>query len=126
MNVTNVINTTALWKTNTTNSRNHFNNLNKKTHPRGAKEAPQTKRRQSHPRLGKAQPQRGRSTLKPRPKQQGSRQPQHQKGKADDTTNVVSNEHGRSAMRRRRSRSQLKKKTSSIDRNKQRLQSATT
>ena len=73
----------------------------------------------------KTQPQRGRSTLKPRPKQQGSRQPQHQKGKADDTTNVVSNEHGRSSMRRRRSRSQLKKKTSSIDRNKQRLQSAT-
>ena len=51
----------------------------------------------------KAQPQRGRSTLKPRPKQQGSRQPTHQKGKADDTTNVVSNEHGRSSMRRRRS-----------------------
>ena len=73
----------------------------------------------------KAQPQRGRSILKPRPKQQGSRQPQHQKGKADDTTNVVSNERGRSSMRRRRSRSQLKKKISSTDRNKQRLQSAT-
>ena len=73
----------------------------------------------------KAQPQRGRSTLKSRPKQQGSRQPQHQKGKADDTNNVVSNEHGRRSMRRRRSRSQLKKKTSSIDRNKQRPQSAT-
>ena len=29
----------------------------------------------------KAQPQRGRSTLKHRPKQQGSRQPQHQKEK---------------------------------------------
>ena len=73
----------------------------------------------------KAQPQRGRSTIKPRPKQQGSRQPQHQKGKADDTNNVVSNEHGRSSMWRRRSRSQLKKKPSSNDRNKQRPQSAT-
>ena len=70
----------------------------------------------------KAQPQRGRSTLKHRMQQQGS---QEQKGKADDTINVVSNEHGRSSMRRRRSQSQPKKTTSSIDRNKQRLQSAT-
>ena len=30
-----MINTTALWKTNTTNSRNHFNNLNKKLIPEG-------------------------------------------------------------------------------------------
>ena len=52
-NVTNVTNTTDHWKTNTTNSRNHSNNLNKKTHPRGAKEAPPTKRRHPHPRLGK-------------------------------------------------------------------------
>ena len=52
-NVTNVINTTDLLKTNTTNSRIHFNNLNKKTHPRGAKEAPQTKRSHPHPQLEK-------------------------------------------------------------------------
>ena len=52
-NVTNVINTTALWKTNTTNSRNHLNNPNKKTLHQGAKEAPQTKRSHPHPRLEK-------------------------------------------------------------------------
>ena len=39
----------------------------------------------------KAQPQRGRSTSKHRTQQQGSRQPHQQRGKADDTTNVVSN-----------------------------------
>ena len=96
----------------------------KNSSPRGQGGA-SNKKKTSPSTARKAQPQRGRSTLKPRPKQQGSRQPQHQKGKADDTTNVVSNEHGRSSMRRRRSQSQLKKKTSSIDRNKQRLQSAT-
>ena len=52
-NVTNVIKTTVLWNTNTTNSRNHFNNPNQKTRPRGAKEALQTKRRHPHPRLEK-------------------------------------------------------------------------
>ena len=96
----------------------------KNSSPRGQGGA-SNKKKSSPPTARKAQPQRGRSTLKPRPKQQGSRQPQHQKGKADDTNNVVSNEHGRSSMRRRRSRSQLKKKTSSIDRNKQRPQSGT-
>ena len=96
----------------------------KNSPPRGQGGA-SNKKKTSPSTARKAQTQRGRSTLKPRPKQQGSRQPQHQKGKADDTTNVVSNEHGRSSMRRRRSRSQLKKKTSSIDWNKQRLQSAT-
>ena len=39
--------TTVRWNKNTTNSRNHLNNPSKKTQPRGAKEAPQTKR--SHP-----------------------------------------------------------------------------
>ena len=73
----------------------------------------------------KAQPRRGRSASKRRTQQQGSRQPHQQKGTADDTTNVVSNEHGRSSMQHRRSRSQLKKKTSSIDRNKQRPESGT-
>ena len=96
----------------------------KNSSPRGQGGA-SNKKKTSPSTARKAQPQRGRSALKPRPKQQGSRQPQHQKGKADDTTNVVSNEHGRSSMRRRRSRSQLKKKISSTDRNKQRLQSAT-
>ena len=74
-----------------------------KTRQRGAKEAPQTKR--SHP-----QPQRGWSTSKRQTQPQGSRRPHPQKGKADDTTNVVSSEHGRSSMRPRRSRSQPKKK----------------
>ena len=73
----------------------------------------------------KAQSQRGQPTSKRRTQPQGSRQPNPQKGKADDTTNVISTEHGRNSMRRRRSRSQLKKKTSSTDRNKQRLQSGT-
>ena len=83
------------------------------------------KKKSSPTTVRKAQPQRGRSTSKRRTQPQGSRQPHQQKGKADDTTNVVSNKHGRSSTRRRRSRSQLKKKTSSIDRNKQRLQSGT-
>ena len=51
-----------------------------------------------------------RSTSKRRTKPQGSRQPNQQKGEADDTTNVVSTEHGRNSMRCRRSRSQPKKK----------------
>ena len=96
----------------------------KNSSPRGQGGA-SNKKKSSPSTVRKAQPQHGQSNLKNRPKQQGSRQPQQQKGKADDTTNVVSNEHGRSSMRRRRSRSQPKKKTSSIDRNKQRLQSAT-
>ena len=96
----------------------------KNSSPRGQGGA-SNKKKSSPSTVRKAQPQHGWSNLKNRPKQQGSRQPQQQKGKADDTTNVVSNEHGRSSMRRRRSRSQPKKKTSSIDRNKQRLQSAT-
>ena len=59
----------------------------------------------------KAKTQRGRSTSKCRMQPaQGSRQPHPQKGNADDTTNVVSNEHGRNSTRRRRSRSQPKKK----------------
>ena len=73
----------------------------------------------------KAQSQRGRSTSKRRTQPQGSRLPYPQKGKADDTTNVISNEHGRNSRRRRRSRSQPKKKTPSTDQNKQRLQSRT-
>ena len=73
----------------------------------------------------KAQSQHGWSTSKRRTQTQGSQQPHPEKGKADDTTNVVSNEHGRSSTRHRRSRSQPKKKTSSIDRSKQRLQSGT-
>ena len=96
----------------------------KNSSPRGQGGA-SNKKKSSPSTARKAQPQRGRSTLKHRPKQQGSRQPHHQKGKADDTNNVVSNEHGRSSTRCRRSRSQLKKKTSSNDRNKQRPQSAT-
>ena len=52
-NVTNVIKTTVLWNTNTTNSRNHLNNPSKKNRPRGAKEAPQTKRSHPQPRLEK-------------------------------------------------------------------------
>ena len=58
----------------------------------------------------KAQSQHGRSISKRRTQPQGSRQPHPQKGKADDTTNVVSNEHGRSSTQRRRSRSQPRKK----------------
>ena len=73
----------------------------------------------------RTQSQPGRSTSKRRTQPQGPRQPNQQKGKADDTTNVVSNEHGRNSMRRRCSRSQPKKKTSSTDRNKPRLQSRT-
>ena len=73
----------------------------------------------------RTQSQRRPSTSKRRTQLQGSRQPNQQKGKADDTTNVVSTEHGRNSMWRRRSRSQPKKKTSSTDRNKPRLQSGT-
>ena len=67
----------------------------------------------------------GRSSSKRRMQPQGSRQPNQRKGKADDTTNVVSTEVGRNSMRRRCSRSQPKGKTSSTDWNKQRLQSGT-
>ena len=73
----------------------------------------------------RTQSQRRQSISKHRMQPQGSRQPNQQKGNADDTTNVVSTEHGRNSMRRRRSRSQQKKKTSSTDRNKPRLQSRT-
>ena len=41
------------YRSNTTNSRSHVNNPNKKTRPRGAKEAPQTKKSHPHPRLEK-------------------------------------------------------------------------
>ena len=73
----------------------------------------------------RTQPQRGWSTSKRRMQPQGSPQPNPQKGNADDTANVISNKHGRNSMRRRCSRSQLKKKTSSTDRNKPQLQSGT-
>ena len=96
----------------------------KNSTPRGQGGA-SNKKKSSLSTAQKAQPQRGRSTSKHRTQQQGSRQPHQQKGKADDTTNVVSNEHGRNSMRCRRSRSQPKKKTSSTDQNKQRLHTAT-
>ena len=67
----------------------------KKTNPRGQGGA-SNKKKSSPSTARKAQPQRGRSTSKHRTQQQGSRQPHQQKGKADDTTNVVSNEHGTS------------------------------
>ena len=73
----------------------------------------------------KAQQKRGRSIPKRRPLPQGSRQTNQQKGKADDTSNVVSNESEKNSTQRRRSRSTSKKKTSSTDRNKQRQQSGT-
>ena len=81
----------------------------KNSTPRGQGGA--SNKKQSSPTTArKAQPQRGQSTSKRRTQPQGSRQPRQQKVKADDTTNVVSNEHGRSSTRGRRSRSQLKKK----------------
>ena len=73
----------------------------------------------------RTQHQHRQSTSKRRTQTQSSRQPNQPKGKADNTTNVVSNEHGRNSMRCRRSRSQPKKKPSSTDQNKPRLQSAT-
>ena len=83
------------------------------------------KKKPSQTTARRTQPQRGRSTSKRRMQTQGPRQPNKSKGKADDTTSVVSNENGRNSMRRRRSRSQPKKKPSPIDRNKSRLQSGT-
>ena len=70
----------------------------------------------------KAQSQRGRSTSKRRTQPQGSRQPYPQKGKADDTTNVVTRKklHAAQALT-----ITTEEKTPSTDRNKQRLQSGT-
>ena len=52
-NATNMTKTTVCLNKNTTNSKNHLNNHNKKTRRRGAKEAPQTKRSYPQPQLEK-------------------------------------------------------------------------
>ena len=83
------------------------------------------KKKPSQTTARRTQQQCGRSTSKRRMQTQGPRQPNQSKGKADDTNNVISNENGRNSVRRRRSRSQPKKKPSSIDWNKSRLQSRT-
>ena len=84
-----------------------------------------SKKKPSQTTARRTQQQRGRSTSKRQTQTQDPRQPNQSKGKADDTNNVVSNENGINSMRHRRSRSQPKKKPSSIDRNKSRLQSRT-
>ena len=83
------------------------------------------KKKPSQTTARRTQQQRGQSTSKRRMQTQGPRLPNQSKGIADDTNNVVSDENGRNSVRRWRARSQSKKKPSSIDRNKSRLQSRT-